>query len=66
MAMIANRLQAMSPDVYHFGAARNEEQSPTTAVKHEPRNLYPMRENQIHACNILRSVSATLDSLHPS
>lgn len=66
MVMVANRLQAMSPDIYHFGASRNEDQSPTTAVKHELRDSYPMHENQIHASNILRSVSATFNSLLPS
>ena len=60
MVMVANRLQAMSSDVFHFGASRNEDQSPTTAVKHEPRNSYPMHENHTHSSNILRSVSTAL------
>lgn len=66
MVMIASRLQAMSPDVYHFDAARNEYQSPTTAVKNEPRNSYPMHENQMHASHISRGVSALFNSLRPS
>lgn len=66
MVMVANRLQAMSPEGYHFDAARDEDQSPATAVKHGARNSYSMHENQMHASNILRSASATFNSLRPS
>ena len=65
MVMVANRLRAMSPDVYHFGAARNEHHSPITAAKHELRNSYPIRESQMHASNMLRGVSAIFNSLRP-